>query len=60
MPSYDAEGFAPALELLASGALPLDELIEADDVRLDGVLDTMHRLAGDVAGKVLVTPQVPA
>ena len=55
--NYDAEGFAPALELLASGALPLDELIEADDVGLPGVLDAMHRLAaGDLAGKVMVTP----
>ena len=32
------KGFAPALELLASGALPLDLLIEADDVLLDDVL----------------------
>ena len=36
--NYDADGFAPALELLASGALPLDELIEPDDVLLDGLL----------------------
>jgi L-iditol 2-dehydrogenase len=57
--NYDAEGFAPALELLASGALPLDLLIEADDVLLDGLLDAMHRLAaGDLPGKVLVRPEV--
>ncbi len=36
--NYEADGFAPALDLLASGALPLDELIEADDVLLDGLL----------------------
>ena len=36
--NYDADGFAPALELLASGALPLDLLIEPDDVLLDDVL----------------------
>ena len=33
--NYDIDGFAPALELLASGKLPLDHLIEADDVLLD-------------------------
>ena len=36
--NYDADGFAPALELLASGTLPLDLLIEPDDVLLDDVL----------------------
>jgi threonine dehydrogenase-like Zn-dependent dehydrogenase len=55
--NYDAGGFAAALELLASGKLPLDLLIEPDDVGLDGVLDAMHRLAaGKLAGKVMVTP----
>ena len=43
--NYDSEGFAPALELLASGKLPLDALIESEDVLLDDVLATMHRLA---------------
>jgi (R,R)-butanediol dehydrogenase/meso-butanediol dehydrogenase/diacetyl reductase len=57
--NYDAAGFRPALDLLASGALPLDDLIEADDVSLDGVLDVMQRLsAGDLAGKVMVVPQI--
>jgi 2-desacetyl-2-hydroxyethyl bacteriochlorophyllide A dehydrogenase len=57
--NYDAAGFAPALELLASGALPLDLLIDADDVLLDGLLDAMHRLAaGDLPAKVLVRPEV--
>ena len=55
--NYDAGGFAPALELLASGALPLDLLIEPDDVALDGLLPTMHRLAaGELPGKVMVVP----
>jgi len=55
--NYDTGGFGAALELLASGALPLDLLIEPDDVGLDRVLDTMHRLAaGELAGKVMVVP----
>jgi len=57
--NYDADGFAPALTLLASGALPLDLLIEPDDVLLDGVLTAMKRLsAGELPGKVLVRPEV--
>jgi len=59
--NYDIEGFAPALELLASGKLPLDHLIEADDVLLDDLLGTMHRLAaGELPGKVMVRPEVRA
>ena len=57
--NYDAAGFRPALELLASGSLPLDLLIEPVDIRLDEVLATMHRLrAGELPGKVMVTPEV--
>ena len=57
--NYEAAGFAPALELLASGALPLDALIEPDDVLLDGLLPAMERLAaGELAGKVMVRPEV--
>jgi (R,R)-butanediol dehydrogenase / meso-butanediol dehydrogenase / diacetyl reductase len=59
--NYDIEGFAPALELLASGNLPLDALIESDDVLLDDVLSTMHRLAaGELPGKVMVRPETRA
>ena len=59
--NYDVGGFAPALDLLASGKLPLDTLIEADDVLLDDVLPTMHRLAaGELPGKVMVRPEVRA
>ncbi len=57
--NYDAEGFGPALDLLASGLLPLDILIESQDVALDGVLDAIERLSrGEIAGKVLVRPEV--
>ena len=57
--NYDIEGFAPALELLASGKLPLDALIEPEDVLLDDVLGTMHRLAaGELPGKVMVRPEI--
>ena len=56
--NYDTGGFAAALELLDSGKLPLDLLVEPDDVALDGVLDAMHRLAaGELAGKVMVRPE---
>jgi 2-desacetyl-2-hydroxyethyl bacteriochlorophyllide A dehydrogenase len=57
--NYDAGGFGPALELLASGTLPLDKLIEPVDVTLDGVLTAIHDLAaGKLAGKVMVRPEV--
>ena len=57
--NYDAAGFRPALELLASGSLPLDRLIEPVDIYLDEVLPTMHRLtAGELPGKVMVMPEV--
>jgi (R,R)-butanediol dehydrogenase/meso-butanediol dehydrogenase/diacetyl reductase len=55
--NYDAEGFAPALALLASGDLPLDLLIEPDDIGLPELLPTLHRLAaGELPGKVMVKP----
>lgn len=55
--TYDAGGFEDALALLASGALPLEALIEPVDVTLPGLLDAMARLAaGELAGKVLVAP----
>jgi 2-desacetyl-2-hydroxyethyl bacteriochlorophyllide A dehydrogenase len=57
--NYDADGFERALALLASGRLPLDQLIEPQDVGLGGLLDAMHRLAaGELAGKVMVSPAV--
>ncbi len=55
--TYDGGGFEQALELLASGSLPIDSLLERDEVPLDGLLDAMRGLAeGRLAGKVLVRP----
>jgi 2-desacetyl-2-hydroxyethyl bacteriochlorophyllide A dehydrogenase len=55
--TYDHDGFERALELLASGRLPVDALVEPDLVPLDGLLEAMHGLAdGRLAGKVLVRP----
>lgn len=54
---YDADGFERALELLASGSLPVDVLIDPDDVSLDGLGEAMVGLAeGRIAGKVMVVP----
>jgi threonine dehydrogenase-like Zn-dependent dehydrogenase len=56
--NYDAEGFGPAVELLASGDLPLDLLIEPDDITLDALDATLRRLAaGELPGKVMVSPR---
>jgi 2-desacetyl-2-hydroxyethyl bacteriochlorophyllide A dehydrogenase len=56
--NYDFDGFAGALALLDSDALPLDLLIEPNDVGLRDVLQTMERLArGEVPGKVMVAPR---
>ena len=55
--TYDADGFERALDLLASGVLPIDDLVEPNDIDLYGILDAMHDLVeGRVAGKVLVKP----
>ncbi len=55
--TYDLDGFERALDLLASGRVPVAALLEPDDVPLDGVLDAMRELAdGRRAGKVLVRP----
>jgi threonine dehydrogenase-like Zn-dependent dehydrogenase len=54
---YDQGGFDQALRLLASGDIPVDELLEPEVVGLDGLLDAMVGLAnGRLAGKVLVRP----
>ena len=56
---YDEGGFSDALSLLAGGAVPVDVLVEPDDVPLNGLLEAIHELAaGRVAGKVLVVPEV--
>jgi (R,R)-butanediol dehydrogenase/meso-butanediol dehydrogenase/diacetyl reductase len=54
---YDADGFERALDLLASGALNTDLLIDPTDVPLSGLQGAMESLArGDIAGKVMVVP----
>ncbi len=54
---YDANGIEAALDLLASGRLPVADLVCADDVSLDDLLATMIRLrAGDIPTKALVRP----
>jgi len=56
--NYDGGGFTAALRLLGTGRLPIDLLIEPDDVPLSGLQDAMHKLAGaELAGKVLVVPE---
>jgi threonine dehydrogenase-like Zn-dependent dehydrogenase len=58
---YDADGFPRALELLASGRVPLDLLVEPDDVPLDGLLDAALDLhEGRLAAKVMVVPRLGA
>ena len=58
---YDEGGFPKALELLASGRVPLDVLVEPDDVPLDGLLDAALGLhEGRLAAKVMVVPRVGA
>jgi (R,R)-butanediol dehydrogenase/meso-butanediol dehydrogenase/diacetyl reductase len=55
---YDHDGFPRALDLLASGKVPLDVLVEADDVPLDGLLDAALGLhEGTLAAKVMVVPR---
>lgn len=54
---YDEGGFAEALSLLSSGAVPADVLVEPDDVGLDAMVGALSGLTnGDIAGKVLVAP----
>lgn len=56
---YDAGGFETALELLSSGAIPTDLLIEPEDVTLDGIGAALRGLAGgELAGKAMVVPRL--
>jgi threonine dehydrogenase-like Zn-dependent dehydrogenase len=56
---YDEGGFPAALELLASGELPTDLLIDPTDVPLAGLRDAMASLIdGSIAGKVMVVPSL--
>lgn len=55
--NYDDVGFRPAVDLLASGSLPLDSLMEPNDVGLGEVMISMERLSrGEIPGKVMVRP----
>ena len=57
--NYDGGGFTTALALLGSGTLPVDLLIEPEDVPLSGLLNAMEKLASaELAAKVLVVPDV--
>lgn len=59
--NYGADGFGDAIALLDSGRLPVDALIEPDDVTLDALGPAMDALArGELAGKVMVRPEVRA
>ncbi|MGH9096483.1 MAG: zinc-dependent alcohol dehydrogenase [Acidimicrobiales bacterium] len=56
---YDQGGFDRALELLASGRIPGDLLIDGTDVPLNGLGEALEALAtGRIAGKVMVVPEV--
>ncbi len=58
---YDADGFERALEMLSDPAFPAAELIEADDVPLDGLLDALRGLVeGELAAKVMIVPRLVA
>jgi (R,R)-butanediol dehydrogenase/meso-butanediol dehydrogenase/diacetyl reductase len=55
---YTREDFADAITLLAEGRLPVDLLIEREDVPLGQMQFAMEQLvAGELAGKVMVIPR---
>lgn len=54
---YDQSGIDDALALLATGRLPVDKLVNPDDVPLDQLLPALYRLrTGELTRKVLVRP----
>jgi (R,R)-butanediol dehydrogenase/meso-butanediol dehydrogenase/diacetyl reductase len=56
---YDHDGFPRALELLASGTMPNELLVEQEDYPLNRLLDAAIALhEGDLAAKAMVVPQV--
>lgn len=56
---HDAGGFERALALLAQGVLPIEHLIEPDDVPLDRLFSALERLERqELAGKVMVAPRL--
>ena len=55
--NYNDDGFQPAVDLLDSGTLPLESLIEPDDIPLSEVMVSMERLSrGEIPSKVMVRP----
>ncbi len=55
--NYDDEGFQPALDLLDTGTLPFEALIEPDNIPLGEVMEAMELLArGEIPSKVMVQP----
>jgi 2-desacetyl-2-hydroxyethyl bacteriochlorophyllide A dehydrogenase len=55
--NYNEEGFQPAVDLLDSGKMPLESLIEPNDIPLSKVMDSMERLSrGEIPSKVMVQP----
>ncbi len=58
--NYNDDGFQPAVDLLNGGTLPLEWLIEPDDIPLSEVMDSMERLSrGEIPSKVMVRPALP-
>jgi (R,R)-butanediol dehydrogenase/meso-butanediol dehydrogenase/diacetyl reductase len=54
---YTQGDYRQAIDLLATGSLPVDLLIEPEDVPLGGMQRAMEQLvAGELAGKVMVVP----
>jgi 2-desacetyl-2-hydroxyethyl bacteriochlorophyllide A dehydrogenase len=57
--NYSDDGFQPAVDLLNSGTLPLESLIEPNDIPLSEVMDSMDRLSrGEIPSKVMVRPSM--
>ena len=58
---YDHDGFPRALELLASGRMPNDLLVEQEDYPLNRLLDAAVGLhEGELAAKAMIVPRVEA
>jgi (R,R)-butanediol dehydrogenase / meso-butanediol dehydrogenase / diacetyl reductase len=56
---YDHDGFPRAIELLASGKMPNDLLVEQQDYPLNRLLEAATGLfEGDLAAKAMVVPRV--
>ncbi len=54
---YDADGFDRALEMLSSGTLPTDLLIDQAEYDLTGIAEAVDKLVrGEHSGKVMITP----